>query len=220
LTDYSTIKSDDMATILKNKTMIARKRHKCEWCGKHIEPGDTYHYTVQISEGSFITLKAHPSCNRLLYALWNARDYNYDEGISPDELESIVYEEWRETHGDQRATFQEMLEWCKQKYGVSDRLDRLYFENEDAETCEALLDHLGRAKEEGKTEITLCSAVPAPAGYEFVWCSQYGKAVDRYTCRKGNCGNYSSRPNAKRGEGCADRGSIYLHGNAETFKVE
>ncbi len=209
-----------MATVLKNKTMVARKRHMCEWCGKHIEPGESYDYEAQIFDGDFVTLKAHTSCNRLIHALWNAGDYNDDEGIAPYEFKDIVREEWREAHGTQEAAWQDMLEWCKQKYGVSDRLDKLYFENEDAETCEALRFHLEQAKEDGKSEITLCPAIEPPPGYGFVWCTLDGSAVCRDTCRKGQCDSYQARPNGKRGEGCWHRGHIMLHGDLETFKVE
>lgn len=41
----------DVVTVLKSKTVKARKQHKCYECGKVINPGDQYHYLAGVSCG-------------------------------------------------------------------------------------------------------------------------------------------------------------------------
>jgi hypothetical protein len=210
-----------MATILKSKTMVAKKRHWCEWCGKHIEPGETYDYEAQIFEGDFVTMKAHTSCNRLIQKLWAAGDYNDDEGIAPYEFQDIVRDEWRDAHDKgATATWPDMLEWCKEKYGVSDRLDRQYFADEDAERCYSLKYHLDKARAEGLTEVTLMEAIhdiDVPA--DVIFCTVSGETGERCECGKHLCDDYKPRGKAKGGP-CAHRGHFYEHGEKKTFKVE
>jgi len=40
----------------------ARKRHRCDECGMHIEPGEIYERYTGLSEGDFYVNKTCPSC--------------------------------------------------------------------------------------------------------------------------------------------------------------
>ena len=95
-------------------------------------------------------------------------------------------------------------------------LDKLYFENEDANICQPLRYFLEDAKIEGLKEIELMEAVPDNNTGEFVWCSYDGEVTDRGECKKSECSNYTS----KSGRGvCSHRGSLYWHGEKVKFTV-
>ncbi len=59
-----------------------RKRHRCVWCGMHIEIGQSAHSSAWIWEGEFQTGYFHPEC----WSALNRSDYTEDgwtEGEQP-----------------------------------------------------------------------------------------------------------------------------------------
>ncbi|WOB06510.1 hypothetical protein [Piscinibacter gummiphilus] len=40
----------------------AAKRHRCIWCGEHIEPGDTYSDERSVYDGEIQRMRWHPEC--------------------------------------------------------------------------------------------------------------------------------------------------------------
>jgi hypothetical protein len=57
-----------MPRILKNKTVVARKPHRCPICGEVIFPGDRYRYCVVAEDHKRVTCsKYHLDCD----ALWD-----------------------------------------------------------------------------------------------------------------------------------------------------
>ncbi len=46
-----------------NKLIIARKQHKCIWCGEKIEPGFEYMRQRSVFDGVFQNHAWHPECN-------------------------------------------------------------------------------------------------------------------------------------------------------------
>lgn len=51
-------------TVLRDKLVKARKRHKCFVCGLSIWPGETYRHSGNVYDGSAYTIKEHPECAR------------------------------------------------------------------------------------------------------------------------------------------------------------
>jgi predicted nucleic acid-binding Zn-ribbon protein len=48
---------------LSSETPMARKQHRCTWCGEHIEKGDTYVRVSGVFDGDLQTSKFHPECD-------------------------------------------------------------------------------------------------------------------------------------------------------------
>lgn len=60
----------------------ARKRHKCDLCGKWILPGERYYYTSGKYEGEYITWKNCLTCENIARAYCDhegENEYTYEE---------------------------------------------------------------------------------------------------------------------------------------------
>lgn len=73
-----------MNIMLSYKQHIARKRHRCNYCGAYIEPGDKYSVSSHVEDGQFYTWKAHEECECVAQAIWEYVD-PYD-GMGSDEF--------------------------------------------------------------------------------------------------------------------------------------
>lgn len=70
-------------TCLSDAPRVARKEHKCTWCGQPISPGERYQYSSGVFEGEFVTNSLHPECDKAAQ-----EDYaQTGEGFSPYENE-------------------------------------------------------------------------------------------------------------------------------------
>ena len=49
-------------TLFSQKTVIAKKRHKCIWCGEGIEPWTKYVREASVYDGDFQDHKWHAEC--------------------------------------------------------------------------------------------------------------------------------------------------------------
>jgi len=94
--------------------------------------------------------------------------------------------------------------------------EKMYFKNEDSETCQTLEDLLKEAKEDELTEITLVEAEIDDGTTDFIWCTHYGTVVEKDECKKSLCPNYESK--SGRGK-CSNKGQLYLHGESVKFNV-
>lgn len=75
-----------MYETLEIKNVIARKQHKCDWCGKPISKGEEYERQKYKYDGEFCEWHAHLACSRVASAIWDYADP--DEGMSSDEFDS------------------------------------------------------------------------------------------------------------------------------------
>ena len=48
---------------LSDSTPVARKPHRCSWCGEPIHAGDRYACSTGLWEGELITNRMHPECD-------------------------------------------------------------------------------------------------------------------------------------------------------------
>ena len=95
--------------------------------------------------------------------------------------------------------------------------EKLYFNNNESETCYDLEEHLFQAKCDNLKEIELIEAIPIndPKGY--VWCTEKCTAVNKSECRKAYC-NYYDPLNGKNGV-CSFRGKLYTKGQKVKFDI-
>jgi len=47
---------------IREKKVVCRKDHFCEWCGQGIAKGDEAHYRVYVYDGDFNSGHMHPEC--------------------------------------------------------------------------------------------------------------------------------------------------------------
>jgi hypothetical protein len=48
--------------LLSETFPVAKKRHRCIWCGQHIEPGEKYRRERSVYDGSMQDFAWHPEC--------------------------------------------------------------------------------------------------------------------------------------------------------------
>ena len=61
---------------------VARKQHRCEWCGEAIEKGEKHAKYVGMFEGDFQSWRMHQECSG-----WNTEAIS--EGFTPYENERV-----------------------------------------------------------------------------------------------------------------------------------
>jgi hypothetical protein len=68
-------------TILTDENRIARKPHRCEWCGERIEPGQQYRYYSGVFYGNFQSTHMHNECYDACQE--DASEYGMDYEFEP-----------------------------------------------------------------------------------------------------------------------------------------
>lgn len=81
-----------MSDIHWNKTVTARKEHKCDQCYQEIPKGFEYVSTSGIFEGDFYSGKYHEEC----YSLWCRLNEDGDDYYYHDIMEILDTQEWTE----------------------------------------------------------------------------------------------------------------------------
>lgn len=79
---------------LKQLTPVARKEHKCMWCGGIIPKGEKYERGTYLFDGYVYDWINHISCAILVQKL-NMLDYA-DEGITKDDFNEFIDEKYAE----------------------------------------------------------------------------------------------------------------------------
>lgn len=110
-----------METLQQPKTVTARKKHHCEYCGKPIEQGSLYNRSTHKDEGILYTWKSHTYCAELVDKLnmWE----NADDGIDMDWFITDV----RERHMDlvqnrEHVKFDIAFKYVLDHYSISHNL--------------------------------------------------------------------------------------------------
>jgi len=92
---------------------------------------------------------------------------------------------------------------------------KMYFENEDANTCYPLSYHIENAKADDLKEIELFEAIPDTLNKDIVWCTELENTSEKSECNK-NCPYYI----ASKGRICDLRGKLMDWGEKVKFNVE
>ena len=71
-----------MIEVLRNKTPVARKEHRCEFCGEVIHVGEKYNRQSNVYDGRIYDWVSHCVCSKLAYELDMFDDC--DEGLDGD----------------------------------------------------------------------------------------------------------------------------------------
>ena len=83
-----------MIKVLRNKTPIARKEHRCEFCGEVIHIGEKYNRQTNVCDDRVYDWVSHCDCSQLAYELDMFDDC--DEGLDGDgfidNLNQYVYD--------------------------------------------------------------------------------------------------------------------------------
>ena len=66
--------------VIDHRDVIARKPHRCDYCGEWINKGEKYDYQKNIFDGTFYEWHTHLACSRIASAIWDYCDP--DEGMS------------------------------------------------------------------------------------------------------------------------------------------
>jgi len=107
-----------MESLSKSKP-IAKKEHRCDFCGGIIRVGERYEKQT-IVDGCIYDFKTHESCEKVAIELDMYDDYYCcDDGLSGEEFEENINEYVREHHYDEsigdiseewNLTFPELVE--------------------------------------------------------------------------------------------------------------
>lgn len=76
---------------------VARKQHKCNFCGGTIEKGEKYDCCTISFDGSIYTWKSHLYCSALTAEM---DGYETDEGLDEDDFKRWIDDYVREHHFD------------------------------------------------------------------------------------------------------------------------
>ncbi len=78
-----------MCELLTQCERKARKRHKCDYCGAYIEPGEVYNYATLKYDGIY-DWKSHKECSYIVSELWNYMDP--DGGVTDEDFQNACGE--------------------------------------------------------------------------------------------------------------------------------
>lgn len=85
-----------MLEVLKEETPVARKEHRCNFCGGIIPSGERYVNQTIAYDGTVYTWKCHEHC----YDLTSNMEYDSEYGTSEDDFHEWIYEYVSENHFD------------------------------------------------------------------------------------------------------------------------
>ncbi len=66
-----------------SRYVVARKNHKCEWCGESINKGQECAVRVYKLDGNLINARQHPECMSAMFASDIDLDEGFDTGANP-----------------------------------------------------------------------------------------------------------------------------------------
>ncbi len=73
-----------MTEVLTDGDMVARKSHRCIWCGEMIPKGQIHHVQSGIFDGELYRHHMHQECYAGgMVALWNADRFALEDGFEP-----------------------------------------------------------------------------------------------------------------------------------------
>lgn len=99
-----------MSVILKQEKPVARKEHRCCFCGAYINKGEKYSHDVYISDGEIDDQKKHLDCEEALIEFFDP----YDEYWSVDYIMEPLNEELRENGIEPaKSVYEAVKQWIE-----------------------------------------------------------------------------------------------------------
>ena len=122
-----------MIKVLRNKTPVARKEHRCEFCGEVIHIGEKYNRQTNVCDDRVYDWVSHYDCSQLACEL-NMFD-DCDEGLDDDgfidRLNQYVYDNHYDDKTDDIAK-----DWQLPRYELVKKvLNELKRNSHDRRTC-------------------------------------------------------------------------------------
>ena len=81
-----------MDTIEYPHIVKARKQHKCDFCGKIIEVGESYERATY-KDGDIFTWKTCERCKSYVDEAFDNPDYDFSDGMSEQDFHIYMFEE-------------------------------------------------------------------------------------------------------------------------------
>ena len=106
--------------ILDQKIRVAKKNHKCCFCGMEIAIGEKYEWQKNIFEGQLYEWKNHISCGEIASKLGMYKNDDGD-GITKEDFVEYINEEYNlltDPEGKILPPFKDRLLKVKQIYGI------------------------------------------------------------------------------------------------------
>ena len=101
-----------MGILLKQMYPIARKEHKCYFCGGIINKAEKYSRQSVENDGSVSDITAHINCNNLAQNLKMYEEYgDCEEGLSSDGFAEAIFNYVREHHKDPELKYGTLPDW-------------------------------------------------------------------------------------------------------------
>lgn len=103
-----------MSTLLREKRTVARKEHRCMFCGGVIHKGDTYNRQTIADNGEVYDWVSHTKCDSIFTLLDMYKENGY-EGVSDYEFDAFVWSAIEELHPDrieaEGMTTEQRVDW-------------------------------------------------------------------------------------------------------------
>jgi hypothetical protein len=91
-------------TILRTLTIKAKKRHRCNFCQKFVEPKTIYTRTSIACDGTVYEWVSHRHCDALFEKL-KMDEHNDYQGVDVDDFHSYVTEEYKSIQKNANSSF-------------------------------------------------------------------------------------------------------------------
>lgn len=99
-----------MNVFLAQKTVRARKRHRCFVCGLSIWPGQTYVRSACVNDGSASSFAEHHECRRV--AMKMLREDPWIDGYIGEDVGTYLHECGADTHDELRVQARKNVAWA------------------------------------------------------------------------------------------------------------
>ena len=105
-----------MAEFINDTLRIARKEHRCTFCGDVIKKGERYRFMTYVDGGKLYTDKYHENC---AFAISQNCDYGDDEYFT-DEIMETINEELRGKGITPAATIHEAVNQWRESIKIAE----------------------------------------------------------------------------------------------------
>lgn len=105
-------------------TQVAKKQHKCNFCGQFINVGDQYERSRLVYDGNAYTWKNHIHCIEIARH-FNMFDDCSDEGLTGEYFIESLYEIYKADHPEEKwpINIKKMVRYCLEIINPKSEID-------------------------------------------------------------------------------------------------